>query len=103
MWTANALSEVTHAGVDGHHAAVGGRPVSLLPATADFAGAVLSLCAGSRGYSHRVVARVVTAVGAGKPLPARLGLALPMPVGYRVAWDLVELHDLGSGPAFEDF
>ena len=43
----------------------------------NFAGAVLSLCAGSRGYSHRVVARVVTAVGAGKPLPARLGLALP--------------------------
>ena len=92
MGTTYALSEVTHTSVDGHQAAVGRRPVSLLPATADFAGPVLSLCAGSWGYSDWVIARVVTAVGTGKPLPARLGLALPMPVGYGVARDLVELH-----------
>lgn len=84
--------ELSQTGMHRHPAAVSRRPVSLLPAPTDFARPILALCSGVRRNSNGVVTLCPAAIRTGEVLAARFRFAFLVPVGDRVAGNLVELH-----------
>jgi hypothetical protein len=88
----HSLGEMSQTGVHRHPAAVSRRPVSLLPAPTDFARPIFALCSSVRRNSNGVVPLRPAAIRTGQMLAARFRFAFLVPVGDRVAGNLVELH-----------